>query len=80
MQDAYRLEESGRHGVLKEVSNECLQQSIRNLDSAFTRFFREKKGFPKFKSKHKSRAVYKAINSVAVDLDNNRIKLLKSDG
>ena len=39
---------------LKEVSNECLQQSIRNLDSAFTRFFREKKGFPKFKSKHKS--------------------------
>lgn len=62
---------------LKEVSNECLQQSIRNLDSAFTRFFREKKGFPKFKSKHKSRAVYKAINSVAVDLDNNRIKLPK---
>ena len=55
----------------------CLQQSIRNLDSAFTRFFREKKGFPKFKSKHKSRAAYKAINSVEVDLDNNRIKLPK---
>lgn len=62
---------------LKEVSNECLQQSIRNLDSAFTRFFREKKRFPKFKSKHKSRAAYKAINSVAVDLDNNRIRLPK---
>lgn len=30
---------------LNEVSNECLQQSIRNMDSAFTRFFREKKGF-----------------------------------
>ena len=62
---------------LKEVSNECLQQSIRNLDSAFTRFFREKKGFPKFKSKHKSRAAYKAINSVVVDLNNSRIKLPK---
>ena len=47
------------------------------MDSAFTRFFREKKGFPKFKSKHKSRAAYKAINSVEVDLDNNRIKLPK---
>lgn len=62
---------------LKEVSNECLQQSIRNLDSAFTRFFREKKGFPKFKSKHNSRQSYKAINSVSVDLDNNKVKLPK---
>lgn len=62
---------------LSEVSNECLQQSIRNLDSAFTRFFREKKGFPKFKSKHDNRQSYKAINSVHVDLDNNRIKLPK---
>lgn len=62
---------------LSEVSNECLQQSIHNLDSAFTRFFREKKGFPKFKSKHDNRQSYKAINSVHVDLDNNRIKLPK---
>mgnify|MGYP000791873274 CR=1 FL=1 len=58
---------------LSEVSNECLQQSIRNLDSAFTRFFREKKGFPKFKSKHDNRQSYKAINSVHVDLDNNPV-------
>ena len=62
---------------LKEVSNECLQQSIRNLDSAFTRFFREKKGFPKFKSKNDNRQSYKAINSVVVDLDNNKVKLPK---
>lgn len=64
-------------GWLSEVSNECLQQSIRNLDSAFTLFFREKKGFPNFKSKHRSRASYKAINSVSVDLENSRIKLPK---
>lgn len=62
---------------LSEVSNECLQQSIRNLDAVFTRFFREKRGFPKFKSKHKSRQSYKAINSVLVDLDNNKVKLPK---
>lgn len=47
---------------LSEVSNECLQQSIRNMDSAFTRFFREKKGFPKYKSKKNDRKAYKAIN------------------
>ena len=29
-----------------------LQQSVSNLDKAFSNFFRAKKGFPKFKSKH----------------------------
>ena len=43
------LKKQEEYSWLNEVSNECLQQSIRNLDQAFTRFFREKKGFPKFK-------------------------------
>lgn len=62
---------------LSEVSNECLQQSIRNMDSAFVKFFREQAGFPNFKAKHYSRQSYKAINSVSVDLDNNKVKLPK---
>lgn len=39
---------------LKEVYSQALQMSLRNLDNAYTRFFREKKGFPKFKSKKNS--------------------------
>lgn len=62
---------------LYDVSNECLQQSIRNMDQAFVRFFREKNGFPKFKSKHRNRQSFKNINSVHVDLENSRIKLPK---
>lgn len=62
---------------LSEVSNECLQQSIRNMDSAFTRFFREKKGFPKYKSKKNDRKSYKAINKVSIDFETSRIKLPK---
>ena len=62
---------------LSEVSNECLQQSIRNMDSAFVKFFREKAGFPNFKAKHYSRQSYKAINAVSVDLDNNKVRLPK---
>ena len=62
---------------LSEVSNECLQQSIRNMDSAFTGFFREKKGFPKYKSKKNDRKSYKAINSVSIDFEMSRIKLPK---
>ena len=62
---------------LSEVSNECLQQSIRCMDSAFTRFFREKKGFPKFKSKKDNRKSYKAINNIHIDFELSRIKLPK---
>lgn len=62
---------------LNEVANESLQQSIRCMDSAFTGFFREKKGFPKFKSKRRSKACYKAINNVHIDFEMSRIKLPK---
>lgn len=62
---------------LNEVSNECLQQSIRCMDSAFTRFFREKKGFPEYKSKKNGRKAYKAINNVCIDFGTSRIKLPK---
>ena len=71
------LKKEEQYSWLREVSNECLQQSLRNLDAAFTRFFREKKGFPKFKSKNRSRQSYKAISSVHVDQERRRIKLPK---
>ena len=37
---------------LSEVNSQSLQSSLVNLEAAYTRFFREKRGFPKFKSKH----------------------------
>jgi len=39
---------------LKEVNSQSLSMSLRSLDNAFTRFFREKKGFPNFKNKKKN--------------------------
>lgn len=36
---------------LKEVPSQSLQQAIRDLDFAYQRFFKEKKGFPKFHKK-----------------------------
>lgn len=36
---------------LSEVNAQSLQSSLINLDSAYTRFFKTKKGFPKFKSR-----------------------------
>lgn len=63
------LKKQEEYSWLSEVSNECLQQSIRNMDQAFVRFFREKKGFPKFKSKKRSRNSFKNILNVYVDFD-----------
>jgi len=62
---------------LQEPVNECLQQSIRNMDSAYTHFFKHKMGFPNFKSKNRSKAACKFINGVGVDFDNKRIKIPK---
>ena len=62
---------------LCEVSIQSLQSSIRNMDAAFTRFFREKKGFPKFKSKKKSRNSFQFVDQVRIDFDSKRIKLPK---
>ena len=40
---------------LKEVNSQALQSSLKNVDNAFKRFFKEKKGFPRFKSKKRRR-------------------------
>ena len=71
------LKNDGEHGWLKDVANESLQQSLRNLDNAYTQFFKAKKGFPKFKSKKCSKNVCKFINSVHFDFNEWRVKIPK---
>lgn len=43
---------------LKEVDACALQSSLKNLDAAYQKFFKEHSGFPKFKSKHDNRKSY----------------------
>ena len=45
-----------------------LQQSISNLDNAFSNFFKAKKGFPKFKSKHNKQS-FRIPQSVKINFD-----------
>ena len=40
---------------LNEVSNTTMVESMRNLDKAFKQFFKTKQGYPKFKTKRKSK-------------------------
>lgn len=62
---------------LNECSINVLQQSLRNLDNAFTRFFKAKADFPRFKSKKRSKSVCKFINNVHFDFDNYKVKIPK---
>lgn len=45
---------------LKEVDSTALQSSLRDLDMAYQKFFKEHTGYPKFKSKKMYRYLYKS--------------------
>lgn len=64
---------------LKEVDSTALQNSILNMGKAFKNFFRkvkrgEKKGFPKFKSKHNS---YQSYQTSTAKIKNGKLYLPK---
>ena len=54
---------------LKEVNSQSLQAALVNLDMAYTRFFKLKKGFPRFKSKHANRQSFQVPQSGEVGAD-----------
>lgn len=66
------------------VSKCAPQEALRNLDLAFQNFFRrikqgQKPGFPKFKSKHRSKDSFK-ITTGSIYVTNSTIKLPKISG
>jgi putative transposase len=68
--------ESEEFSWLNEVNSQSLQMSLRNLDSAFTKFFKEKKGFPKFKSKYDKQS-FQNPQSTRVDFRTGRVFIPK---
>ncbi len=62
---------------LKDVNSQSLQQTQKRLDSAFKRFFREKYGFPKFKSRKNPVQSFQVPQNYIVDFDTNQARLPK---
>lgn len=63
---------------LKEVDSVGLQSSLKDLDNAYQKFFREHAGYPKFKSKKNRYKSYKTKNTNnCLDFNQNHIKLPK---
>lgn len=58
------LKNDGEHGWLYEVSNTSLQRICQDLASAYDRFFKRVSGFPKFKSRKKSKPSYPVCETV----------------
>ena len=55
---------------LNEVSSMTMVESMRNLDKAFKQFFKTKQGYPKFKTKRKSRQSFYVRHEHLYFLDN----------
>lgn len=69
------LKKDSEHSWLNNCACESLQQSLRSLDSAYTRFFKAKKGFPKFKSKKNKHDSVKFVNNIKVNFDTMLINI-----
>lgn len=52
------LKNDGEHEWLYEVSNTSLQKICKDLDEAYKRFFQKKSGFPRFKSRKRSKPAF----------------------
>lgn len=61
---------------LKEVDSQALQQSVINLDKAFTAFFKHGAKFPKFKNR-KSNQSFRSPHAKNVNLTENKIHFPK---
>ena len=62
---------------LKEVNSQSLQAALEHMDNAFVRFFRDKKGFPKFKSKNYSRKSFSVPQGIKVNWDDKKVSIPK---
>jgi len=77
--DMVKLKKEESTSFLNEVYSQTLQSSIRNLDKAFTSFFKKKNKFPKFKKKSNNQS-FQLPQNVKINEKNSTIILPKIKG
>lgn len=75
--DLPKMKKSEEYHWLSDVNSLSLQAALANLDSAFVKFFREKKGFPNFKSKKASKQSFSIPQNTRVKFDEGRVYIPK---
>lgn len=74
------LKHDDNYNWLNEVDSHALQQSLKDLHTAYKNFFAKTAGYPKFKKKNEHRQSYRTTNGnnyTAIMLIDNYIKLPK---
>ena len=61
----HELRKDEQYGWLKEQNTQVMQQSIRQMLTAYDKFFKEHKGFPKFKSKRDKQSALFPIGAIS---------------
>ncbi len=69
------MKQDSKYYWLNEVNSQSLQAVLKHLDGAFTKFFREKKCFPKFKSKKNNFHSFECPQHVKIE--NNKLIIPK---
>ena len=70
-----KLKKLDEYKWLNECGSQSLQMALRDLDSAFTKFFKKQGGYPKYKSKKHTHQSFTAPQNIKVV--NNRVYLPK---
>lgn len=68
------LKKQDEYEWLNEINSQTLQHSLKSLDGAYQNFFKYKKGFPRFKSKHNRNSF---TVPQFVKLNGNKLKIPK---
>ena len=72
------MKKERKYSFLNEVDSVALQQSLRDLENAFVRFFEKKAKYPVFKSKHYYQLSYRTLNQKnSIRIEGNKIRLPK---
>ena len=77
MKKVVELKKQPEYEWLQLSVAQSLQNSIVNMEKAFTRFFKQKKGFPRFKSKKNKRQSVSFPQDTKINFEKNRISLTK---
>ena len=62
---------------LKSVDSTALQNALKDLDNAYTRFFNGQVKYPKFKSKKRSKNSYRTNMNISLNIESHTIKIPK---
>jgi putative transposase len=77
MNNMAKLKRTTEFEWLNNPPAQCLQQSLKNLEKAYTKFFRKQTGYPNFKSKKQTSASCQFPQAVKVNFQYHKIKFHK---